>query len=74
MPKKEEKHGNQHTDDFILAALLRIEQAIGRTNGILRKTEKNNQERHEELLKALANPDASRVVYTKIRREPIPKP
>ncbi len=60
--------GPPHQDDEIL-------EAVRKTNIILLQTEENNERRHKELLQVLeklANPDASSVVFSKVRREEIP--
>jgi len=61
-------------EDQILQVLIMILEATGRQNKILRITEANNERRHKELMELIGGSqgDATRVVFTKVRREPIP--
>ena len=56
-----------------LDVLILLVLELRRTNKILRATELNNKTRHAELLKAISGngQDASRVTFSKVRREKI---
>ena len=69
--KQDRKPEKPDIDAQILQVLILILEATGRQNKILRTTEANNERRHKELLAALGSQDATKVVYTKVRREPI---
>lgn len=73
MAKKPDKPEPQtpHADPVVINLLILILLETKRTNKILRITELNNQQRHEELIAVLTNPDASKIVFRKLRREPI---
>lgn len=74
--KPAKKPDKPNTEDQILQVLIMLWEAIGRTNRILKHTEARNEVRHQELLKAISadQNDATKVTYTKVRREPIPQP
>jgi len=73
VPKPPKPPKPPDTEAQILHVLILILEATGRQNKILRTTEANNERRHKELLEAIGSKgDATRVVFTKVRREPIP--